>query len=241
MRFLEIDFIKGIAVILMVIFHFFYLGENMGKLNINTRNGILHLIARLAHTTFIFMMGVNLAVFKEKTKKDKRNKFYFYKKIIKRCIKFALIAFGVSYLSYLEFGMEKFVKWGIFHYMTIGTLIASIFVDKLKLSLILILGILLLKNRYFFNLNPIIGMITGLNMQYGSLDYFPLVPWLAISLFGMIIGKLLYKNYKRNFKNNLKKYEKNNLVILINKIGINSIPIYIIHFLIFYIYFKYLI
>ena len=40
-RFYEIDTLKGIAVILMVIFHFFYLVSKMEIKDINTRCGPL--------------------------------------------------------------------------------------------------------------------------------------------------------------------------------------------------------
>ena len=60
MRNKEIDLIKGISVIFMVIFHYFYLGENLNKLNVNTQQGLLRFIAVFAHTTFIICIELIL-------------------------------------------------------------------------------------------------------------------------------------------------------------------------------------
>ena len=52
-RFLEVDLIKGVAVIFMVIFHFFYLAYFMDVKKYNIDSGVLRFLAKSAHTTFI--------------------------------------------------------------------------------------------------------------------------------------------------------------------------------------------
>ena len=59
MRFPEIDIVKGIAVTFMVIFHFFYLAYFMNVKKFPIDKGVLRFLAKSAHTTFIFMVGVN--------------------------------------------------------------------------------------------------------------------------------------------------------------------------------------
>ena len=46
-RFFEIDFLKGIATIFMVIFHFFYLLYFLNVFNTNLRSGILFAMAKI--------------------------------------------------------------------------------------------------------------------------------------------------------------------------------------------------
>ena len=58
-RFYEIDTIKGVATILMVIFHFFYLMYHMKIAEYNIRCGPLYASAKIAHILFIFAVGVN--------------------------------------------------------------------------------------------------------------------------------------------------------------------------------------
>ena len=50
MRYPEIDIVKGIAVIFMVIFHFFYLAYFMDVKKYPIDKGILRFLAKAAHT-----------------------------------------------------------------------------------------------------------------------------------------------------------------------------------------------
>ena len=61
-RFFEIDFIKGFATIFMIIFHFFYLMYFMDIVKFEIKQGILHMMAKISHTIFILMVGVNSAI-----------------------------------------------------------------------------------------------------------------------------------------------------------------------------------
>ena len=61
-RFFEIDFLKGFATIFMIIFHFFYLMYFMDIVKFEIKTGILYAMAKIAHTIFIFMVGVNSAI-----------------------------------------------------------------------------------------------------------------------------------------------------------------------------------
>ena len=80
MRFLEIDFVKGLAVINMVIFHIFYIGFFMNKINIDTSTGILKYMAKFAHTIFIIFMGINSVITYQSMKAKNETK----KNIIKK-------------------------------------------------------------------------------------------------------------------------------------------------------------
>ena len=246
MRFLEIDLIKGVAVILMVIFHVYYLGEHMNKMNINTSTGILHIMAKFAHTIFIICMGINLVLTYQANKKKGKSKKEFYNKIIKKFIILIFVACIISYTSYLGFGYSMFVKFGIFHFMAFASLITSLFVDKPIISMfsIIIINILteLTKSNKlsFNNFNPYLGFITGLNTNFSSLDHFPLIPWLSYSLFGTIIGNKLYTNYERNFEElNLDNTINNSCILkFISTLGSKSLEVYLIHFPVIYFLLK---
>tara|TARA_B110000208_G_C11714777_1_gene410635 strand:- start:521 stop:1273 length:753 start_codon:yes stop_codon:yes gene_type:complete len=244
MRYHEIDFIKGIAVILMFIFHIFYLCKYMGIKSYDPSSPLLHTMARFAHTTFIICMGINLTLCRQKNDKNKKSNKHYYKSILNRCMLYLVLSFFISYFSYLAFGKELFVKFGIIHFMTLGVFITSIFADKPKTSMItsiIIIGINLLlelNKISFHNLNKYIGFITGLNVQFGSLDYFPLIPWIGVSLFGSIIGNTLYSNYNRNYKELEKisnKIENNPILKLISLFGKNSLLVYLYHFPLLYL------
>tara|TARA_Y100000768_G_scaffold222738_1_gene167992 strand:+ start:12269 stop:12988 length:720 start_codon:yes stop_codon:yes gene_type:complete len=236
MRNKEIDLIKGISVIFMVIFHYFYVGSKLNKLTTNTTTGILHFIAVFAHTTFIICMGINSVFSLENHKKKNKSDKEYYHKLFNRVLLFSSIAFFMSFSSYLIFGFDKFIKFGIFHYMTFGTIIISYFADKPKFAILFSMLLLLIKDYKNPNLNKLLGCITGYNMIYGSLDYFPLNKWLPYSLLGVVLGNNLNNN--KNFTKQINNIIDNNtLLTLICKLGSNTIPIYISHFVIFYLFF----
>ena len=238
MRYLEIDLIKGIAVILMVIFHFFYFSHFLNVKKYNISSYPLSTIAQIAHTLFILFMGINLSISYNKNKKDKKK---YRKKILNKCVIYFLVALYMSFFSYKIFGRESCVKLGIFHFMFFATIIASFYPGNNNLNLITIFIIILLKflvnNNKFENINKYFGFITGLNCKFGTLDYFPLIPWLALVLLGILIGNNVYKDKKENNKiNNI--IENNVILNNISKIGSKSLEIYIIHWPIIYLLIK---
>ena len=259
-RFYEIDTLKGIAVILMVIFHFFYLVSKMEIKDINTRCGPLYASAKTAHCLFIFLVGVNLAIsykkFKEKNREDfenDKNKYYskYLSKTFKRIAVLVVAAASVSILSYLAF-KNLYVKFGIFHFIAAAVLLTTPIVGSKYLSLTLsaIIGLLYTifnsgKMRNFTSIachkTPIFCFITGIfNTKFSSLDHFSLVPYLGLVAFGIFIGNTLYTDKERLFlkKEDSKKiddfFEKDEILGSLNLMGKYSFQIYFIHFIVFY-------
>ena len=60
-RYEEIDILKGVAVICMVVFHFFYFPNQYGFKEIEYNTMFLKIIAKIAQIIFITCVGINLA------------------------------------------------------------------------------------------------------------------------------------------------------------------------------------
>ena len=244
MRFPEIDIIKGFAVIFMVIFHFFYLAYFMDVKKYSISSGILKWLAKSAHITFIFMVGVNLALGYQRSEKKNQEKDAFFGKNVKRSLFLYFAGMIVSIFSFIAF-KDLFVKFGIFHFIATAVLLSQLVVHNGFIALIIaaiILLISLIKSNFDSLLYdkcvniPIICFITGLyNTKYSSLDHFPIIPWLALVFFGIFIGHIIYKKANRNFDGHIidTLYE-NPIVKTIGKLGSHSLSIYFIHFPIFY-------
>lgn len=258
-RFFEIDFIKGIATIFMIIFHFFYLMYFMDIEKYNIEGGVLKFLSRFAHSVFILMVGVNLAVsykkYKELNKElyenNKTNFSNMYAgKMFKRSMYLLLFGFIMSILSYLGFG-NLFVKFGIFHFIGVSLLLSllvtpykynSIIITCVVLVLYLLLNVTRVQDIFKTKCEstPILCFITGIyNVKYTSLDYFPLIPFFALLTFGIFMGDSLYDSDHRKFlkdteEEKFNNVSKNYLVERISCIGANSFKLYFIHFIIFY-------
>ena len=264
-RFIEIDVAKGCAVLLMMFFHYFYLGKHMNVVNANTDSGLLYLCAKLAHTTFIIASGMNLAI----STSGKTSKEYIPKKV-KRGLYLLAVGLIISYLTKIEFG-DSYVKFGIMHFMGIATILSTFVMKVPILTYVISAGILLIhillktpsiKNRFFevCEKNPFMCFISGImNLKYDSLDHFSLIPYLGYFLLGSAIAFTCYKiknvenelsqevNYNSNYDDNgrkiealgfLDKYQDNPIVKGLAWVGKRSMMFYVVHFTILYCIFK---
>lgn len=233
MRIILIDQLKGIAVVLMVIYHIFILTENMNVAKINTNNIILDIIGKLSHTTFIITSGINLYL------SFKKNEDKFYKSQHKRIFKLMIGSLIMSFISYISFGDKLYVKFGILHFLLCATLLSYPVLESKKLSILFLcinfIIILLISNkRHIFNnfckSKPFLcfnlGIYNQYNYNYESLDHFPIFPKYSHFLIGIILGQFI--NEKLAIQNKLY------LPDFIQYLGRNSFEIYIVHWFVIY-------
>jgi len=242
-RIFEIDLLKGIAVIFMVIFHIPYLYTMMGYGYQPIQDGILLYIARISEFLFITNVGVNLTLSRRKNTKKQ-----FIKKQFLRIFKIAMLAlfFTVSTFIlfpkiYVKFGILHFIATSIFLLMWVSkSIICNIFI--IFLVVCVRFNKILVKET--LQLPRILNFIFGLFPEYSSMDHFPLVPWFGVAALGVLIGNILYK-YKNNkierrFKkmNKLEKFSENSFSRYLQYLGKHSFSIYAVHFVILYILIK---
>lgn len=237
-RFVEIDVIKGVAVILMIFFHIFYLMNNMGLNGIDSSKGIIAFTAPLAHYTFIIFSGINLFITYNKSKdKDK-----FKSKQVIRSLKLFGFAMIITFVSYITFGKRKFVKFGILHFMAAVSLLSLFTIDNLHTNIILLIclvlfGIYANNNTSKFDglckKNSFVCFILGIysvhTNQYGAMDHFDILSKFPVFILGVILGHIFYKN-KKPIKNNNDNIIVNGLAWL----GKNSLTIYMLHWVVLY-------
>jgi uncharacterized membrane protein len=261
-RFVEIDVAKGVAVLLMMFFHYFYLGKHMNVVNANTDSGLLHLCAKIAHITFIIASGMNLAI----STSGKSSEEYIPKKV-KRGLYLLAVGLIISYLTKMEFG-DSYVKFGIMHFIGIATILSAFVVKVPILTYVISAGILLIhiilktpsvKSKFYdmCGKNPFMCFISGImNLKYDSLDHFSLIPYLGYFLLGSAIAFTCYKikNVENEYKDEnydsddngrkikvlglLDEYGENPIVKGFAWIGQRSMMFYIVHFTILYCIFK---
>ena len=243
-RFYEVDFIKGVAVILMVIFHYFYFGTQMGKLNYNTNEGLLFIMGKLAHITFIFMVGINLVITrlnqKDMTDQEYRQDQY------KRLLFIICVATFISFFTYLTFP-NNWIKFGILHFIPVGIFLLLPLVKRPNVAL-MVATVLesiyqLIEAGYLTELNQYVpeipAFILGLyNYRFAALDHFAIIKYLPVMALGVYTGNQIYtyKNRKIKQLNYLDNVlTKENVIV---KLGKHSLGIYIAHLVIIYLYFS---
>ena len=238
-RYKEIDILKGLAVILMIIYHLFYFPNMYGFKEIEYNTIPLKCIARIAQVIFITCVGINLVFSFYNSKEKNESKKKYYQKNIYRVIKLCFYALFMTFFTFFVFG-DSFVRFGILHLIALSSLLLFPFIDNLNiirmiLSLIIILYILIKSNpKLFTTLIPSnIAPIFGFYFTYPSIDHFPLIPWLSLICFGILIGHKIYKN-RITISDDLKKTKTSKFL---QKTGEYSLEIYMIHWLVIYLIF----
>ena len=222
-RFLEIDLVKGIAVILMIAFHFAFDLAYFANQNIDLGlTNIWWFIGRSAAILFLLVVGINLTISKENAFTKKQN---ILKKFLKKGLKIFGLGLLITLVTYILFPQE-FILFGILHLIGLSIILSIPFLKFEKLNLILgsaliIIGIALQTMKFNFSFLLWLGLIP---QNFASFDYFPLMPWFGLILIGIFIGNTCYKNKK----NSLIKKE-NALTKTFCFLGKNSLVIYLIH------------
>ena len=231
-RYNYIDFIRGFAIINMILFHLFYdlvyiFGENLPFFESRGASIWQNMIAM----TFIITSGIS---------------YNFGKKNSRKIILLFICAAILSATTIIIIP-EEFIAFGIIHFFAFATLFLSIFDGLFKkinpfvgiiIFTLLFISTRFITNGYIYLLNSKyylpenfygLGFLFWLgfpNNNFISSDYFPVIPWLFLFIVGYYIGRIIITK-----KPVMKKKSFNP----INIIGRHSLFLYIIHQPVIYI------
>ncbi len=230
-RFWEIDFMRGVAIFMLVIFHFIWDLNYFYNLQLEFSFGFLKIFQILTATLFIFLVGVSSFLSSQKENAG-------FKAFLKRGL--GVFSFGIliTIITRIFFPGE-FIIFGILHFIGVAIILSYFFTKFRYLNLVLAVFIIviggILRSNYF---DLIYLLPLGFTpVTFSSLDYYPLFPWFGVVLLGIFWAQFFYKGNKRlfvfNFKNN------NFLSKQTSYIGRKSLIIYLLHqpvlFLLFYL------
>jgi uncharacterized membrane protein len=183
---LWLDASRTVALFAMVVFHFARDLEIFGVLpNGFTMTGGWAVFARVIAGSFLFLSGVSLIV-----AHGSGLRFHAW---AKRLAKLVLAALLVSVGTYVAFP-ESYVYFGILHVIAACSLIGVLVIAAPAWALIASACLVLVADAYLGRqvfASPWLAW-TGLSSTVRpSLDFLPLVPWLAPFLMGMAFAKLV--------------------------------------------------
>lgn len=198
-RFWEIDLLRGIAIVMMIIFHsLFYLNYfNIYKMSLYS--GPILIYVYLVGTIFIMLVGVSLLLSYSRVENILTKKA-LYLKYAKRGFTIFCLGLFITVVTWFFVG-DGFVVFGVLHCIGLSIILAFPFLRfrylNLILGVLLILFGIILRNMVFdFNWLVWLGFIPS---GFYTIDYFPLLPWFGVVLVGIFLGNGLYNNYKRVF------------------------------------------
>ncbi|MFA6268535.1 MAG: heparan-alpha-glucosaminide N-acetyltransferase, partial [archaeon] len=116
-RFWEIDFLRGIAIVMMVVFHFLWDLNYFGYIQVDLYKGFFGLFQIATAGLFLLLVGVMLAVGAERHNKNYSLHF------VKRGIKIFCAGLLVTIVTFIFFP-QNFVYFGILHLIGVSIIIS---------------------------------------------------------------------------------------------------------------------
>ncbi len=213
MRIWIFDFLRGISIISMVIYHIFF--------DYYFLKGELfpyYYLAPFIGGSFIAISGIVMKISLRRAKNP-------YKKAFVRFLRLGLLALLISLATYI-FYPNCFVKFGIIHFFAVSAILLPIFIKTRIYGSFF--GFVLFISGLYIMLNGIYAesrYLFWLGIPYPdfcSLDYYPLLPWFGLYLIFFSVADYIVSKFE----------DKNPKISRLNPIafiGKHSLTIYVIH------------
>ncbi len=229
LRFWEVDFLRGIAVVGMITFHLIYdlCFFHVSSIELSTLPWLL--LGRGTASVFIFLVGVSLSLSyaRSRLKGKPPNKT---RKYLNRGTRILSYGFFISIVTWVFLG-DDMVVFGILHLIGLSIILSIPLLDKSPRHLFTAGALLFVLFPLLKPFIPVGGfwlIILGFPPQgFSSVDYAPLLPWYGLVLLGLGAGKTFYGGYVRRKK--IPDYTSILPVSLICHTGRHSLFIYFIH------------
>jgi uncharacterized membrane protein len=212
-RILELDVLRGVAVILMVMFHFGFDLAEFGYASYQTTVDMEWKVFR-AVVLSMFLVAVGMSAYVAYA--DGIN----YKKLIKNLAKLSLVSVMISMGSYVAFP-HAWIYFGVIHFIVLALPLSLFFLHKPYLALLLGIAIPLSYILGFFPLDALHHWsVQHLHIPSFTVDVVSFTPWFGLVLLGVF---LMSKNLF-DFK-----LKDSTLNARLSFLGRHSLLIYLVH------------
>jgi len=253
-RFWEIDFLRGIAVVLMLGYHFLYDLDFFGLAEFQLNSGLLSYIGRGAAELFILLSGAALSISYSRSNRSGAStstssssssmpltsvstsasastrppSSSLFRKYLRRGLKLFSLGLVLTAVTRI-FLPERYILFGILHFFGVAAILAYPYL-RLKEENLLIALLFLIPGYWLgtrtFGFSALVWL--GLRPEhFQTLDYFPIFPWFGIVLLGIYLGNSLYSGGIRQF--GVPALESSGSVKGFSWLGKHSLFIYFIH------------
>jgi uncharacterized membrane protein len=217
----EVDFLRGIAVLLMLVSNFVFDLSLFSYLHISD-SFFWSALARVTASLFLILAGISLTLSRAKAPRAGFLKFF------KRGLKIFALGLLISLATWCAVG-DDLVLFGILHLIGLGIILAYPFIRHPYISLfaaVLVFAGGWLASRVLVSFPWLIWL--GIEYYgFSSVDFTPVFPWFGFMLLGIFLGNLLFPEGKR--KMGLTSVPPLLPSGLLQKIGRRSLFIYLVH------------
>ncbi len=216
-RIQAIDLVRGVDIVLMVLFNYSVTLSYFGIIQAQPNFLYWRVFPISIASIFIFLSGAAARISFENHKEG------FGKRYLTRGAKLFIFAAFVTLFTSI-FVPEGTIYFGILHFFAASSLLLPLFIKYNRLNLvaglsIVVAGFYLQQTDFNFSYLFWLGFIPR---GFSTFDYFPLIPWLGVLLLGVYYGK-----YIAGMTANIKF--KNELAGKFMFLGKNSLTVYLVH------------
>lgn len=226
-RLWEVDTVRGIAVVLMICYHFIFDLAYFDVYATDMYRGPWQIFARSIGTTFIVVMGISLTLRYHRLKPESDQGHLFRKYLVRGA---TLLGWGmiVTIVTYFIVG-HGFVVFGILHLLGLSTILAFPFLRSRWASLVgalVVIGVGLYANQ-LVSPDPWLIWLGVQEIGRFMVDWYPVFPWFGFALVGVFLGFTLWPGGRRRF--GLPDLSQAAPIKGLTFLGRHSLLIYLIH------------
>jgi len=207
LRVWEIDFVRAVAIMFMVAFHFLWDLQQFTELDLVYWDAV-EKISNGA-VVFMFISAISSG---------------FSRKPFKRGLMVFAVGLGVTAVTYFTFP-DTYVRFGILHFLGVSMMLFPLLKRINNVVLLGLAVVSVILGFAFADLRFSNGLLLPLGIRYNgfnSVDYYPLFPYLAATILGVIAYKKWYYKRKSLFPFYWSPF-------LIQWISRNALVIYLVH------------
>jgi len=191
-RLWQVDALRGVAILMMVVYHLVWDLRGLGGYDINVYTGFWHYFQQATASLFTGIVGVSLTL--------SHRQAAGWGRYLRRGALIFSWGLVVGFVTFL-FDPPRYVRFGILHLIGVSIMLAYPFVRWRWRNLGL--GLLLLAlgqglPRLGWHL-PWLDWLGLDSTPRPAFDYFPLIPWFGVVLIGIFIGNTLFAGSKDGF------------------------------------------
>jgi len=205
----EIDFFRGIALVLMIFFHVLFDLKEFYSYPVTYNAGIYDYLGKVSVILFILISAISSS---------------FSRNNVRRGLKYLAVGMLITVASHL-YNPDYGIKYGILHFLGTSILLFSLF-RNLNKYILLILGTIIIILGQYLNVVPVshsyLFLFNLTSSSWISSDFYPLFPWLGLFLYGTVLGKLLYPVKRSLFSFTPRKN-------ILSFLGQHTLSVYLIH------------
>lgn len=224
-RYPEIDLLRGIAIVMMVVFHAVFDLAFFRIVSFNVETGFWRYFAYATASLFLLVAGISLAISHARAAQHLKGRALIEKFLIRGAGIFCCgLLVTVATWWYLQ---EGFVIFGILHLIGVAIMLSPLFFRFRTWNAAIGIAFIVTGWTLATVPGPAALLVFGIHpLTFWSVDYTPIFPWMGLVLIGIAAGEYFYPEGERRWEvPRLPGYTVAPLAFL----GRHSLVLYLVH------------